>query len=287
MATMNVNDAFGQLQGQFKTRFNRDMNAGEVDALKQYTGYTGGDVTSDQFAKAQQGIGQYSGDLKNPWGTPQTQPTGAPTAPTAPTTPSMQQASQGSVNNQTAANTATNQLITQGYTDAMANVDPNNPAMVAQRQAFNRANATSTSRARLAAAERAAARGTAGSGGFDAELGAIEQGAGDRSTNFESQLMSQELAGQRDRVMRGIEMANATGNAEMSRQLQERLGNLDAQLRRDGMNLQGALGRGQLNLGLLQALMGDRRAGDALGFNYAALGQQANQSLLNTILSQL
>lgn len=283
MASMNVNDAFGQLQGQFKSRFNRDMNAGEVDALKGYTGYTGGDVTGEQFAKAQEGIGKYSGDLSNPWGTPQTQPTTAAPSPQVNTGA----AAQGSVDNQQAANTATNQLITQGYTDAMANVDPNNPTAMAQRTAFTRANEQARSRARLAGAERNAARGTLGTGGFDAELSGIEQGAGDRAVNFESQLMTQQLNDQRQNVMRGIEMANATGNAEMSRQLQERLGQLDATLRREGLNLQGQLGRGQLGLGLLQSLLGNQLGRDQLGFNYAALGANQNQSLLQTILSQL
>ncbi len=50
------------------------------------------------------------------------------------------------------------------------------------------------------------------------------------------------------------------------------------------MTMQNRLGQGQLGLGLLQALMGDRRAGDALGFNYASLGQQGNSDLMRMIL---
>lgn len=290
MAAMNPNDAFGQLQSQFKTRFNRDMTGQEVDAIKSYTGYTGGDVTADQFAKAQQGVSSYSGNLQNPWGAapPTTAPPTTTPPPTAVSPPvATSPTAQGTIDNQSTANTATNDLITQGYTSAMANVDPNNPAVQAQRHAFTRSNEQARSRARLAAAERNAARGTAGAGGFDAELSAIEQGAGDRSVNFEGQLLTQQLDTQRQNVLRGIEMANATGNAEMSRQLQERLGALDAQLRREGMNLQGTLGRGQLGLGLLQALMGNQLGRDQLGYQYTALGQQGNQNLLNLILSQL
>ena len=51
------------------------------------------------------------------------------------------------------------------------------------------------------------------------------------------------------------------------------------------LQLRGTLGKGQLNLGLLQTLMGDQRSKDALGLGYAQLNQQSNQGLLNAILN--
>jgi hypothetical protein len=146
----------------------------------------------------------------------------------------------------------------------------------------------------MAAAERTAASNGLGAGGYDANLMAAETAAGDRKAGFESDLMRGELQGQRERIMQAMGLAAQSGNAAQGRALQERLAQVDATLRREGygvqregMNMQNRLGQGQLGLGLLQSLMGDRRAGDQLGFNYAALGQQANQGLLNSILQNL
>lgn len=276
-STMDPNAVWGSLTNQFQTKFGRAMTPEEAKALQGYAGYSGGAINQGMIDKATQGISAYTGNIANPFGpaTPATPP--APTAATP--TPSAQ-----------TSNTVQQQLqqmLTTGQTAALNPTELNNPAMEAQRANFNRVNDRTRGRERLAASERAAARNGLGSGGYDANLAGIEQAAGDRAVGFESQLMAGELQGQRDRVMQAMQMATASGDASQARDLQERLATIDNQLRREGMTAQNRLGQGQLNLGLLQALMGDRRAGDALGFNYAALGQQANQGLLNSILSQM
>lgn len=272
------NAVWGNLTQQFQTKHGRAMTAEEAKALQGYAGYTGGEINQGMIDKATQGINAYTGNLANPFG-PATPATTGGTATPAPVDPA---AATGSL-----AQTQLQQLMTTGSTDAMSNVDMNNPAIVAQRTAFERGNDRARGRERLAAAERAAARGTLGTGGFDANLAAAEQGAGDRAVDFESQLMRSELQGQRDRVQNAIQLATQSGDAAQARALQERLATIDNQLRKEGMTMQNKLGQGQLGLGLLQALLGDKRAGDALGFNYAALGQQANMGMLDRIFANL
>jgi hypothetical protein len=70
---------------------------------------------------------------------------------------------------------------------------------------------------------------------------------------------------------------------------QERLAALDAEVRKLGINTQGDLGQldialrsqlgiGQLNLGLLQTLLGNQQSNNSLGYNYAALLAGLNQN---------
>ena len=263
---MDPNQVWGNLQNQFQTKFKRAMTPEEATALQNYAGYTqGGAINQGMIDKATQGIGSYSGDIKNPWGPAAGGGGGAQPTPGIQTDNLAQQELQ--------------KLLLTGNTDAMK-LDMNNPAIAAQRQAFDRTNERSRTRERLAAAERGAATNGLGQGGYNADLMAAERGAGDRAANFESQLMTQELAGQRERVMQAMNMAMQSGNQAQARALQEKLSTMDIDLRK-------RLGTGQLNLGLLQTLMGDQRSKDALGLGYAQLGQQANQGLLNALLGGL
>lgn len=259
--TPDPNQVWGSLQNQFQTKFNRAMTPEEATALQSYAGYTqGGTINQGMIDKAMQGIGSYSGDIKNPWGatqaSPQTQTTGQKTEELA------QQELQ--------------KLLLTGNTGAMQ-LDMNNPAIKAQRENFARTNERARTRERLAAAERGAASNGLGSGGYNADLMAAERGAGDREAGFESQLMTQELAGQRERVQSALNMALQSGNQAQARALQEKLSTMDIDLRKQ-------LGKGQLNLGLLQALMGDQRSKDALGLGYAQLNQNGDLGLLRSIL---
>lgn len=270
-ASMDPAAAVTQLQQQFQQQFGRAMTPEEQTTLQQNLGYTAGmAITPELMQRASGLIAGYSGSL--PGAAPAAAAAPAPTP--AQTTDDMAQAQ-------------LQQLLMSGSTPAMSEVDMNNPALVAQRVAFDRSNGRVNTQARLAAAERNAARGTLGAGGFDAELAGVERDSADRATGFESQLLKGELQGQRDRVMKAMEMAVNSGNAAQARALQERLGQLDASLRREGMADQKMLGKGQLSLGLLQSLLGNQRAQDALGFNYAQLGVNANQGAMQALLNGL
>lgn len=81
-------------------------------------------------------------------------------------------------------------------------------------------------------------------------------------------------------------------NAQMQQagySTQERLAAMDAEVRKLGINTQGDLGQldialrstlgtGQLNLGLLQTLLGNNQANNSLGFSYAQLQALLNQN---------
>lgn len=250
-APTDPNAAMGQVQAAFQSKFNRAMTPEEQQALIQYVGYTGGAVTSDMLQKALGAVGQYTGNLQNPGlGAP-----GAATTPGAtppPTAKSLEEEQR-------------RQLMELLKGNTPVTTDPNNPAVAAERNFFNRANSQATQKQRLAAAERGAARGTLGAGGFDAELAGIENNQATRASGFESELMKNERQGQIDRLMAALGLTQQYGATQ----------------------LQGQLGKGQLSLGYLQALLGDKQANNALGYNYTALQQAANNQAMQTILSQL
>lgn len=243
-AGTDPNAALGQIQGAFQQKFGRAMSPEEQQALIQYVGYTGGQVTPDMLQKALAAVGQYSGNLQNPG-------LGAPGTP--PVTPQTLEAQQRE----------SLMALLQGKTPVT--LDPNDPAIRAQRSAFDRVNTRATGRQRLAAAERAAASDGLGSGGYNADLAGAEQGGADRSAAFEGDLLTRERQGQIDRLMQSLGLTQQYGATQ----------------------LQGQLGRGQLSLGLLQALMNDKQAGNALGFNYASLQNLMNNQALMALLNGL
>lgn len=258
-AAGDPNAALSQVQGAFQSKFNRAMSPEEQQALVKYVGYNGGAVSPEMLQQALGAVGQYTGNLQNPGlGAPGTTPA-APAGP-APTTPQSLEAQQRE------------QLMKLIKGEVPVSLDQNNPALAAERTAFDRANSQATGRQRLAAAERNAARGTLGSGGFDANLAGIENDAATRSTGFEAELMRNERQGQIDRLMQGLGMSQQYGATQ----------------------LQGQLGKGQLGLGYLNAMLGDKQATnqlglgkDQLGFNYTALQSQANNQALQTLLANM
>lgn len=144
-------------------------------------------------------------------------------------------------------------------------------------------------------AERAAANGTAGSGGFESQLLGLAQDRAGREGQFAGNAVMQE----QDRLDRnqnsalGLSGSMLSGQQGLSQQMD--LANLDATLRRQGMDLQGDLGRrdidlrgrlgeGQLNLGLLSALMNNDQFGRSLGQNSQQFGASLDQNGLLGLL---
>lgn len=258
-AGMDPAAAQKQLMDQFSAKFGgRQMSPAEQTEMQKRIGYIAGQpITPEMMAKGAELISQYSGKLED-YG-PNATPAATPTAPTPATT-----------TNNLAQETLQN-LLKQGDT-----FDPNNPAATAQRASFDRVNSRETGRARIAAAERRAASGQLGSGGFDADIAGAEQAQGDRASGFESQLVTQELSAQRQKVQQALALAVQSGDQNAARQLQEKLGTLD-------LDLRGKLGKGQLGLGLLNSMLGDKQSGNALGLGYAQLGQQGNTDLMRIL----
>jgi hypothetical protein len=111
-------------------------------------------------------------------------------------------------------------------------------------------------------AERAAATGTSGSGGFETGLMGLRQRTNEGMMNFTGQQANIQEAGRRDELLRSLTLAAQMGDSNAARQLQRELGFAGLDLNRN------------------QEL-------DRLGFNYTQLGVQANQNPLAALIGGL
>jgi hypothetical protein len=111
-------------------------------------------------------------------------------------------------------------------------------------------------------AERAAATGTSGSGGFETGLMGLRQRTNEGLMNFTGQQANIQEAGRRDELLRSLTLAAQMGDSNAARQLQRELGFASMDLNRN------------------QEL-------DRLGFNYTQLGVQANQNPLAALIGGL
>ncbi|MDP2319546.1 MAG: hypothetical protein Q8O42_09450 [Acidobacteriota bacterium] len=117
-----------------------------------------------------------------------------------------------------------------------------------QVEVFRAAAQRGQERQRLSAAERAAANGQSESGYLD---NVINKGIQDQNFNtasYNANLLGGEMNKRREELQAGLQLASATGNAEASRELQTRLAQVSAAMQQQGLNLQGQLGFGDLDL---------------------------------------
>lgn len=263
-APMDPNQALNQIGTTFQSKFGRAMSPEEQQALIQSVGYTSGPVSPEMMKAALDTVGRYSGDLKNPW------------APVSPASPLIEPTPATPVvpPSETLAETQLQNLLS---TEKWGEVDPNSAGMQGQRDAFGLAAQRDATRRRAALAERAAARGGLGAGGYDVDTERIISEQGEKEQAFESDLYAKELSGQRERLMQAIQMARQFGLQDEARKLQEKLGTLD-------LNLRQYLGKGQLGLGLLNAGQQNQQYYDSLGLNYATLQNLMNNQAINAIL---
>jgi hypothetical protein len=169
------------------------------------------------------------------------------------------------------------------------------PALKGQMDAFRVGQTRAGERAREAMAERRASMGQssdlAGSGAIDQDLAGLFQAQGEAEAGFGAGLVGQELQQRRQQLMQAAALAGNQLNAEEARSLQERLAQLDAAIRREGIAQQGSLGgreldirqmlgSGQLNLGLLGTLLQNEQFGQNLGANLGLANANMNQNAL-------
>lgn len=162
--------------------------------------------------------------------------------------------------------------------------DPNAAENMAQKNVMGAQNQRAAERRRAQLAERAAARGETGAGGFDVEVDKINADRGMQDAAFEADLMRDELQGQKARLMQALEMGRGIMGDRETRALQEKLGLLDAEIRKMGITQQGELGRGDLALRLRQLAQGDRHFYDNLGSENSRWLADYNQKSLRDIL---
>lgn len=168
-------------------------------------------------------------------------------------------------------------------------VSLNDPALKSQSDAFSLSQQRSQERSQNTLAEQAALDGTNTSGGFTSDKLGLEQGRAQAEGGFNADLVGRELQNRRSQIMQALQMGAGYLSDQEHQALQKQLAEMDAAIRREGISSQSSIAAGDLgfrnraldvqsNLGLLQALLGNEQAGNAVGFNYAALQEQANRA---------
>lgn len=257
----------GQFQSWAQTTFGREATPQELQQIANSIGYTGGPITPAQMTAAKAEAEKIARAQGWTGGTPTAEPPPSTTGPGTGLEP-------GTDPNRQTVNDTLKRLIEEGA----GPVDPNAPQMVAQRDAFRRGQGRALEQAKRAAAERGASGGTLGAGGFDAGMTTMDLEAAGREGDFEAGLVTRELEGQRDRMMQGLQLAQASGQADQARALQERIANLNAQIQSRGQDIQGRLGQGDIDLrrllGLGQLNLGYLNSGRQNDQFYSGLGAQ-------------
>jgi hypothetical protein len=176
----------------------------------------------------------------------------------------------------------------------------NDPELKNQADAFAVGQTRSAEMQRAQAAERQAMQGGAGvsSGAFDGDVSGINERAGERMSGFNAGLVGDAAKERRQQLMQAAALAGNQLNQDEARALQRELAELDAQIRREGISQQGALGQGDLalrgrlgegglNLGLLQALMQNDQFGRGLNQQGAQFGAGLDQQGILGLLGLL
>jgi hypothetical protein len=177
-----------------------------------------------------------------------------------------------------------------------SNVSISDPNLRPQADAFRASQEHSRRQRQEAAAEALGSRGMESSGAMDAEVASSWDDMGRNVATHDASLIAGELQARRSEIMQALALAGNTINADLARDLQRELSNIDAALRREGFSLQDKLGSGdidlrrflgtgQLNLGLLDLLLGDEHFKSNLGFQIGSKEADMNTAALLALLS--
>lgn len=158
------------------------------------------------------------------------------------------------------------------------------PTYKAQTDAFNLSQSRGADRQRKVLAERNAAGGTLASGGFNTNVNQVYEKQAEGEAKYSADLAGQRLGERETQLNAAIQMARAVGQDDVALQLENEKAalaqaalQLQGELGRSDLSLRDRLGSGQLNLGLMNALMGNQQFYDSLGFNYAGLQNSMNR----------
>lgn len=229
-------------------------------------------------------------------------PAGTPGAPGQSTIPgqagaaSTYSATPGVAPSATTTNQGTQDVVRNSYLErASAPLkDPRTqPGYQIQTDAFNAA----TERARRDASGDLA-EGTAGSGqtGMQtSEQRLINERAGQARGNFSADLVRQDLQNQRDDTNKALESLRGMISDDQTRQLQDKLAAIDAQLKQQSLSsstdlgnrelsLRDKLGTGGLNLDMIRTLLQNDQFNNNLGFNIGDREAYWNQVALDRVM---
>jgi len=154
------------------------------------------------------------------------------------------------------------------------NTNPNDvklsdPDLAPQARAYQDAQTRSLGEQQRTAAEQGFASGALHTGAYGTTLGALQQQQGEAIGQFNANLLSQAKQQRLSTLLSSLGLGGDLINSASAQGVQSSLGQGD-------LNLRAMLGSGQLSLGLLQALLGDRQANNQLGYNIGTF--QANQN---------
>ena len=210
-----------------------------------------------------------------------------------------QQAAQASTYSSTPGAAPTQNTTNQGTQDVVRNtylqqatqpatVSENDPIIKNQVDAFR----AETDRARTQYLnEQAESAGPYATGALRGQERATAEAAGQQVGSYKAQLMANELLQKRQEIQNALSSLGGLVTTDQARALQQQLADLDAQLKTLGITtaagtadkqlaVQQALGIGGLNLGLLQALLGNQQFNDQLGLNTGIAEANFNQKAL-------
>lgn len=154
---------------------------------------------------------------------------------------------------------------------------------IAQQRSFERRRAMS--------AERAAAQGTLNGGGFDASLDNLEASRGDQTAAQKAGIMGGAAAAKQQQLMQALTLGGQYLSDQQKNEITKQLGELDAQVKREGIQSQTSLGQQDIglrsrlgdiqgNLGYLGLLSNDRQFGQGLAATNARFTAGLNQDAL-------
>lgn len=114
------------------------------------------------------------------------------------------------------------------------------PALAAQSNAYGVGQQRARDQARESLAERMAAQGIGSSGAMDSGIERLYQRQGENQATFDANLVGDELNRQRQELLSYAQMAGSRLSDQERNALTARLGEIDAELRKQGINNQAA-----------------------------------------------
>ena len=353
MATYDLNQAKTQLGDYAKTRYGYDLNEGDYGQIGQSIGYAGGDINDDTLTSA---FSEVDKRLRPAWeSVNQNVPNGGTSSPVPPMTslpaapPPAAAPRDGSVppsapppqagapaqdfaallgpnapTSVSPAQQAAQEALMRLLANAQTAQTISDPKLAPVSDAYRLQRQRGLERERRSLAERHAATGTRGGGGFNVDVNSALQGANRDTALFDANLVKDANDAQRQQLVQAIGMAQQAGDAQAERDLRQKLALVDASLRQQQINVgqqlgqsdlelrrllgfggldlnrelgrgdldlrnrtlsqQGALGRGDLGLRLLGTLLQNDQFNSSLGLNAAQMQALLNQNAIAQLL---
>lgn len=171
-------------------------------------------------------------------------------------------------------------------------VNPNDPALKQQTDAYN---AGVERKVRDYVADQAESLGPDATGALRGQTRMANEQAGQAEGGFSAQVVGQELQNRRTEIQNALSQLSGLMTQDQQAALQQKLADLDAQIKTLGINtdagtaaaqlaLQGKLGTAGIGVDLLKLSQGDQQFSDNMAYNIANLEANYNNLGLRTLL---